>query len=299
MYIEPEYLPVEYMIKRHYDAHLIAMKIYDLLAVIFGQEMLIREAHTAEDEMVPTTQKRLSFVNFDNIEQFSPEFKQAVGYSNSPSSRASLAVDDALRPFGRSSHSSLSGRKSATSNSSVNKVKEENEEEEEIPEGPSSMGRRQLPSIGSLATTPKAEPVLVPLDPLETETGERIYTPPAKIEIDSGIEDKVTIKEPEEQEKVSIQELMEKEKLLQNDDEDDTSQVNNGSQEFIREKIDPEMADPLANFSISGLENSYRGAEVVLSKINEVYNPFSSVDYKKIEVLADQVIIDNWCIYIF
>ena len=273
-----------------YDLHEISMQVYELFSVIFSQELALKEQRKENKEMIPVAQRRKSFVAFSNIEELSPEFQEAAGFSREVSAahRSSLAVPD------------QSERKPSQESLELGPV--------QLTLRPSTIGKPQLPSIGSLgsldATTsnhpsnntsvehvPTDSSQSIEIELERPETGEKIYVPDdvgnnnaSEFEpLETTPKDEAV---PPAEEEIFIAELVKREEELdQHDNGGSSSELSDGGKEVPTETAPV----PMITSATTSFSNTYQGNQELLNVINSIYNPFSDVDYRALQGLADKV----------
>lgn len=288
MTVEQEYLPVEYSIRKLYDIHQISLQVYELFSVIFSQELALKEQRKENKEMIPVAQRRKSFIAFSNIEELSPEFQEAAGFSREVSAahRSSLAVPD------------QSERKPSQESLELGPV--------QLTLRPSTIGKPQLPSIGSLrsldATSSNHPSNNTSMDQVPTEssqsieielerpeTGEKIYVP-EEMGSAGEFEPLETIPKeeaaPPAEEETFIADLVKREEEMEQQESGGSSSDLSDGDKNIPSVVAPE---PMTTSVTTSISNTYQGNQELLNVINSIYNPFSDVDYKALQGLADKV----------
>ena len=278
------------------------MKIYELISSLFTEELSLND-QKEENEMVPVTYKRKSFVLFSNIEELSPQFREAAGYNLQEElelPRLSQTAPDRLEDV----------------NPVENNVRNQ---PHQLTFRSTSLSKIQLPSIGSLGTTPPSNdiPEENEIELLEdgsdekVDNGEKIYIAEQLSENSSSLESspKETALEPEQD--VSISDLIEKEDEIrqrQSNSNEDVENVFSNNNEMVRSTLtannnvnasmdreelpfieEPVITDEFSSSISSLYDTSYEGHETLFKAITAARNPFTIINYDEIQKLADTV----------
>jgi hypothetical protein len=271
-----------------YELHEISMRVYELFSIIFTQELALKEQKKEQKEMVPAAQRRKSFVAFPNIQELTPEFQEAAGFSLAAHG-SSMVVPGQIDEF-PSQESSDPVPQQLTLRTDM-------------------IGKTQLPSIGSLgALNPSQSFSRTSMDDISSqtppsndieierpETGEKIYVQDEANNDNQFAPLETNMSEeaapPAEEEEFIANLVRKEEDLHEQEDGDEIGDSSGGESEKIPEIVTEEVAtETIESLSANTkFSNTYQSNQNLLNLINSVYNPFSDFDYRKIQALADKV----------